>query len=79
MIKDLVITNIPKDEGSLKRVLHKLGDHSWHKEAIKHFVDTDIIHSIWYCENFDSYLIGNDPTATLKYKYIKFDDFVSER
>ena len=78
MIKNLVVTNIPKSEIDLKRLLHKLGDHSWHEDAIKEFSWSDNLTLIWYCHKYETYLMGNKITLHSDHKFVTFEECLSD-
>lgn len=77
MIKNLVVTNIPEDEESLKRLLQKLGDHTCHEDAIKEFVNNDQLTLIWYCHQYETYVMGNKITLHSTHKFITFEECLS--
>ena len=78
MIKNLVITDIPKSEIDLKRLLHKLGDHSWHEDAIKEFVNNDALTLIWYSHKYEFYVMCNKITLHPKHKFITYIQCMSD-
>lgn len=63
MIKNLVISNIPKDEESLKKVLNYIGERTWLQETISIWVNSSN-GTIFYDKDIDCYvwsLVGTIP------------------
>ena len=57
MIKNLLITDIPKEEEALTKVLTIIQDYSWTKEAKEAFLHPDVKY-IWYDSKYEQYVMG---------------------
>lgn len=69
MIKNLVITDIPKEVHALEKVLLAIGDHTWSTEGKEKWVNNTTATCIWYCKKYASYMSGNHVTYDSKHNY----------
>lgn len=60
MIKNVILTQVPKDEDAIKKALAAVKDHTWSDEAIKQWVSDPELKYIWYTEAYGSYVMSKE-------------------
>lgn len=75
MIKDLLITDIPKDALSLKKVLSVLRDFSWSAEAINDW-ETSNSKYLYHDSRYDQYLTSKNPPREVRLRVVTFEQVI---
>jgi len=59
MLKNLIITNIPKTEEAIKNTLHLVGEHSWSEQTIDEWLEDSRVNTIYYSGTYHCYMYSS--------------------